>query len=65
MREYHKKFTRLNVVPRTEYNKNKKKEVLINAGDIYNELHYTYKNKYNKKIDRLSAKNKKSLITNN
>ena len=62
MREYHKQFTRLkNLVPRTEYNKNKKKEVLINAGDIYNELYYTYKNKYNKKIDRLSAKNKKKL----
>ena len=41
--------------------KTKKKEVLINAGDIYNELYYTYKNKYNKKIDRLSAKNKKKL----
>ena len=24
-------------------------------------MHYTYKNKYNKKIDRLSAKNKKKL----
>ena len=50
MREYHKKFTSLNIlVPRTENNKELKQEVLINAGDIYNELYYIYKNKYNKK----------------
>ena len=50
MREYHKKFTSLNIlVPRTENNKELKQEVLINSGDIYNELYYIYKNKYNKK----------------
>ena len=50
MGEYHKKFTSLNnLVPRTENNKELKQEVLINAGDIYNELYYIYKNKYNKK----------------
>ena len=39
MREYHKKFTSLNnLVPRTENNKELKQEVLINAGDIYNEF---------------------------
>ena len=50
MREYHQKFTSLNnLVPRTENNKKLKQEVLMNAGDIYNELYYIYKNKYNKK----------------
>ena len=50
MREHHKKFTSLNnLVPQTENNEKLKQEVLINAGDIYNELHYSYKNKYSKK----------------
>ena len=60
MREYHKKFTSLkNLVPRTKNNKELKQEVLINAGDIYNELYYIYKNKYNKKINSLDTKKKK------
>ena len=45
--------------------KNEKKEVLANVGDIYNELYDIYKSKYNKKINRSSAKDKKSSITNN
>ena len=66
MKDHHKKFVELNkLVPRTKDNKNKRLEVLIHAGDIYDKLHYIYQNKYDKKIDRLSAKNKKSLITNN
>ena len=36
-------------------------EVIILAGDIYNELYNIYRSKYNKEIDRLSAKNKKKL----
>ena len=62
MREYHKKFTSLNnLVPRTENNKKLKQEVLINAGDIYNALYDIYKNKYNKKINSLSTKNRIKL----
>ena len=50
MRKHHKKFTSLNnLVLQTEDNEKLKQEVLINAGDIYNELHYIHKNKYNKK----------------
>ena len=61
-REYHKKFTSLNnLVPRTENNKELKQEVLINAGDIYNELYYIYKNKYNKKINSLDTENRTKL----
>ena len=60
MKEYHKKFNKLNnFKPRTNDNKNKRLQVLIHVGDIYNELYYIYKSKYNKKIDRFSAKNKK------
>ena len=37
---YHKKFTNLNnLTPRTENKEKLKQEVLINAGDIYNELY--------------------------
>ena len=35
--------------------------MLNNVGDIYNELHYIYKNKYNKKINSLDTKNRKKL----
>ena len=66
MRKYHKKFTSLNnLVLRTENNKVLKQEVLNNAGDIYNKLHYIYKNKYNKKINSLDTKNRTSLIIKN
>ena len=62
MREYHKKFISLNnLAPRTENNKKLKQEVLINAGDIYNELYYIYKNKYNKKINSLDTENRAKL----
>ena len=62
MREHHKKFTSLNnLVPWTENNKELKQEVLTNAGDIYNELYYIYKNKYNKKINSLNTKNRIKL----
>ena len=62
MKDHHKKLNSLiNLKPRTRDNKNKRLEVLIHAGDIYNELYNIYRNKYNKKIDSLSAKNKKKL----
>ena len=62
MRKYHKKITNLNnLVLRTKNNKELKQEVLTNAGDIYNELYYIYKNIYNKKINSLNAKNRIKL----
>ena len=66
MKDYHKKFNSLNKLkPQKENNKKQKQEVLTNVGDIYNELYDIYKSKYNKKIDKLSAKDKKSLIIKN
>ena len=62
MKEYHKKFNSLNnLKPRTKDNEKLKQEVLTNVGDLYNELYDIYKSKYNKKIDRLGAKNKKKF----
>ena len=50
MKVYHKKLTSLNnLVPQTKNNEELKQEVLINAGDTYNELYYIYNNKCNKK----------------
>ena len=66
MKDYHKKFNSLNKLkPQKENNKKQKQEVLTNVRDIYNELYDIYKSKYNKKIDKLSAKDKKSLIIKN
>ena len=62
MRMYHKKFTSLNnLIPQTENKEELKHEVLNNAGDIYSELYYIYKNKYNKKINSLDTKNRIKL----
>ena len=46
MKEYHKKFNKLNnLKTRTKDNEKQKQEVLTNVGDIYNELHDIYKSK--------------------
>ena len=53
MKEYHKKFNKLNnLKTRAKDNEKRKREVLTNAGDIYNEMYDIYKRKYNKKIYR-------------
>ena len=62
MKDHHQKLNSLiNLKPRTRDNKNKRLEVIIHAGNIYNELYNIYRSKYNKKIDILSAKNEKKL----
>ena len=62
LNDFHKKFTGLkNVTPRTEDNKSLKTKVLKDAGDLYNNLYYIYKNKYNKEINNLDTKNRKML----
>ena len=66
MKEYHKKFNKLNnLKTRTKDNEKRKQEVLTNVGGIYNRLYYIYKNKYKKKINSLDTENKKSLIIKN
>ena len=62
MRKHHKNFISLkDLTPRTENNKKVKQEVLIKSGDLYNSLYYIYKNKYNKKLNSLSTKNRIKL----
>ena len=54
-----------NVAPRTKDNEDKKKEVLNNIEDLYNELYYIYKDKYNEEEFNLNKKTKKNLTTKN
>ena len=62
LKDFHKNFTSLkNVAPRTEANKNLKEKVLDDAGDLYNDLYYIYKNKYNKELNSLDTENRKKL----
>ena len=62
MKEYHQKYDKVNnLKTRTKDNEKRKLEVLTNIADIYNELCYNYKSKYNKKIDELSANDKKKF----
>ena len=58
MKEHYKKLNSLiNLKPRSRENKNKRLEVIIHAGNIYNELYNIYRSKYNKIMDSFSAKN--------
>ena len=47
------------VVPQTNENKDLKSNVLDNTGDLFNELYYIYKDKYNDKQNSLNTKDKK------
>ena len=49
------------VDPQTNENKVLKPKVLNNVGDLFNELYYIYKDKYNEEKDDLSTKDKKLL----
>ena len=61
MKEHYKKFNSLNKLkPQEENDEKQKQDVLINVGDIYNELYDIYKSKYNKKINSLGTKDKKA-----
>ena len=42
-------------------NKALKPKVLDNVGDLFNELYYIYKDKYNEEKDGLNTKNKKAF----
>ena len=57
-----KKINKLKTVnPQTDENKVLKPKVLDNAGDLFNDLYYIYKDKYNEEKDGLNTKNKKCL----
>ena len=55
-----KKINKLKAVHRqTDENKVLKPKVLDNVGDLFSELYYIYKNKYNEEKDGLNTKSKK------
>ena len=47
----------------TKEYKRLKNQVLINAGNLYNDFYYIYKNKYVEEINSLDTESKKSLTT--
>ena len=60
LNDFKKRFNKLKTVdPQTNKNKVLKPKVLDNVGDLFNELYYIYKDKYNEEKDGLTTKNKK------
>ena len=60
LNDFKKRFNKLKTVdPQTNENKVLKPKVLDNVGDLFNELYYIYKDKYNEEKDGLNTKNKK------
>ena len=60
LKDFHKKFTRFIIVAqRTKDKKILKNKVLSNAINLFNDLYYIYKDKYNKEINRLNIENKR------
>ena len=60
LNDFSKKIDKLKTVdPQTDENKVLKSKVLDNVGDLFNELYYIYKGKYNEEKDGLNTKNKK------
>ena len=58
----HEKFPDLkNVIPRLEANKTLKEKVLNDAWNLFNELYYIYKDKYNKEINSINTKDKENI----
>ena len=58
LNDFKKWFNKLKTVnPQTNENKVLKSKVLGNVGDLFNELYYVYKDKYNEEKDGLNTKN--------
>ena len=65
LNDFKKRFNRFNktVNPQTDDNKVLKPKVLDDTGDLFNNLYYIYKDKYNERKDGLNTKDKKKLTT--
>ena len=62
LNDFHKKFIRLKGVnPQTKSNEDLKAKVLDSAGDIFNEMYYIRKEKYEEKKDALNEKDTKKF----
>ena len=64
LKEFKKRFNKFKTInPKTDKNKNLQKKVLDNIGDLFNELYYIYKDKYNKEKYGLNSRDRKILTT--
>ena len=58
LNDFKNRFNKLNAVdPQTNENKVLKPKVLDNVGDLFNDLYYIYKDKYNEEKDGSNTKN--------
>ena len=59
LKNFNKNFTGLkNIIPQTKANEKLKEKVLDNARNLFNDLYYIYKDKYNEEINSLDTKNR-------
>ena len=66
LNDFNKKINKLKAVdPQTDENKVLQPKVLDNVGDLFNELYYIYKDKYNEERHGLDTKNNKIFTTQN
>ena len=64
LKEFKKRFNKFKTLnSQTDKNKNLQKKVLDNIGDLFNELYYIYKDKYNKEEYGLNSRDRKILTT--
>ena len=63
LNDFKKRFNKLKtVVPQTNENKVLNPKVLDNVGDLFNELYYVYKDKYNEEKEDLNTKKQKTFL---
>ena len=63
LNDFKKWFNKLKTVnPQTNENKVLKSKVLGNVGDLFNELYYVYKDKYNEEKEDLNTKKQKTFL---
>ena len=62
LNDFHKRFTKFkDVNPQTNENKDLKAKVLDNAGDLFNDWYYIYKERYEEERDTLNKKDTKKF----
>ena len=59
-KKIHKKFSLKNVIPQTKNNEYVKPKVLDNVEDLFNDLYYIYKERYEEEKDALNEKDTKN-----
>ena len=63
LNDFKKRFNKFKTVnPQTDENNALKPKVLDNVGDLFNELYYSYKDKYNEEKDGLNKTKQKNFL---